>query len=53
MGKKWGNLSGVSVKMLQRWNREKILKTNRTPTNKHYYSKYKNLKKGETTQKYI
>ncbi|MGN0465540.1 MAG: MerR family DNA-binding transcriptional regulator, partial [Lachnospiraceae bacterium] len=29
---------GVSVKTLQRWDREGILKANRTPTNRRYYT---------------
>lgn len=31
-------LLGVSVKTLQRWDREGILKANRTPTNRRYYT---------------
>ena len=31
-------LLGISVKTLQRWDREEILKANRTPTNRRYYT---------------
>lgn len=36
--KDFAELIGVSVKTLQRWNREGILKANRTPTNRRYYT---------------
>ena len=31
-------LLGISVKTLQLWDREGILKANRTPTNRRYYT---------------
>ena len=36
--KDFAELLGVSVKTLQRWDREDILKANRTPTNRRYYT---------------
>ena len=36
--KEFAELLGVSVKTLQRWDREGILKSNRTPTNRRYYT---------------
>ena len=36
--KDFAELLGVSVKMFQRWNREGILKANRTPTDRRYYT---------------
>lgn len=36
--KEFAELIGVSVKTLQRWDREKILTANRTPTNRRYYT---------------
>jgi len=36
--KDFAKLLGVSVKTLQRWDREGILKANRTPTNRRYYT---------------
>jgi predicted site-specific integrase-resolvase len=36
--KDFAELLGVSVKTLQRWDRENILKANRTPTNRRYYT---------------
>ncbi|MGN0464992.1 MAG: helix-turn-helix domain-containing protein, partial [Lachnospiraceae bacterium] len=36
--KDFAKLIGVSVKTLQRWDREGILKANRTPTNRRYYT---------------
>ena len=36
--KDFAELLGVSVKTLQRWDREGILKANRTPTDRHYYT---------------
>ena len=36
--KDFADLLGVSVKTLQRWDREGILKANRTLTDRHYYT---------------
>ena len=36
--KDFSELIGVSVKTLQRWDREGVLKANRTPTNRRYYT---------------
>jgi hypothetical protein len=36
--KDFAELLGASVKILQRWDREGILKANRTPTDRHYYT---------------
>ena len=36
--KDFAELLGVSVKTLQRWDREGILKANRTPTDRSYYT---------------
>ena len=36
--KDFAELLGVSVKTLQRWDREGILKAKRTPTNRRYYT---------------
>ena len=36
--KDFSKLIGVSVKTLQRWDREGILKANRTPTDRRYYT---------------
>ena len=36
--KEFAELLGVSVKTLQRWDREDILKANRTPTDRRYYT---------------
>ena len=36
--KEFAELLGVSVKTLQRWDRESILKANRTPTDRRYYT---------------
>lgn len=38
--KDFAELLGVSVKTLQRWDREGILKANRTPTNRRYAGYY-------------
>ena len=36
--KGFAELTGVSVKTLQRWDREGTLKANRTPTGRRYYT---------------
>ena len=36
--KAFAELLGVSVKTLQRWDREGVLKANRTPTDRRYYT---------------
>ena len=36
--KDFAELLGVSVKTLQRWDREGILKANRTPSDRRYYT---------------
>ena len=36
--KDFAELIGVSVKTLQRWDREGILEVNRTPTDRRYYA---------------
>ena len=36
--KEFAELLNVTVKMFQRWDREKILVANRTPTNRRYYT---------------
>ena len=36
--KDFAELLGVSVKTLQRWDREGTIKANRTPTNRRYYT---------------
>ena len=36
--KDFAELLGVSVKTLQRWDRDGILKANRTPTDRRYYT---------------
>ena len=49
--KAFAELIGVSVKTLQRWDREGILKTNRTPTDRRYYTYDQYLEfKGVTTE---
>lgn len=46
--KDFAELLGVSVKTLQRWDKERILKANRTPTNRHYYTcKYEKQIEGD------
>lgn len=36
--KDFAKLLGISVKTLQRWNRNGVLKANRTPTDRRYYT---------------
>ena len=49
--KDFAELLGVSVKTLQRWDREGILKANRTPTDRRYYTYDQYLKfKGIQTE---
>lgn len=49
--KEFAELIGVSVKTLQRWDREGILKSNRTPTNRRYYTREHYLQfKGVATE---
>lgn len=36
--KDFAELLGVSAKTLQRWDRERTLKANRTPTDRRYYT---------------
>ena len=52
--KDFAELSGVSVKTLQRWDREGILKANRTPTDRHYYTydQYLQFKRINAPSKY-
>ena len=54
--KDFAELLGVSVKTLQRWDRENILKAKRTPTDRRYYKKIekdeeisKSLQSGDKT----
>ena len=51
-------LIGVSVKTLQRWDRDNILKAKRSPTNRRYYTydqylEFKGIKKDEDTRQTI
>ena len=50
--KDFSKLIGVSVKTLQRWDREGILKANRTPTDRRYdtYDQYLQFKGINTEQ---
>ena len=49
--KDFAELIGVSVKTLQRWDREGILEANRTPTDRRYYTYNQYLQfKGIKTQ---
>ena len=51
--KDFAELLGVSVKTLQRWDREGILKANRTPTDRRYYTYDQYLQfKGINTEKW-
>ena len=55
----FAKLCGVSVKTLQRWDYQGVLKANRTPTNRRFYtpkhySEFRGLKtKAESTEKII
>ena len=50
--KDFAELLGVSVKTLQRWDREGTLKANRTPTDRRYYTYHQYLQfKGIHTEK--
>ena len=54
----FAELLGVSVKTLQRWDREGILKANRTPTNRRYYIyeqylEYKGITKERDSRKVV
>lgn len=56
--KDFAELVGVSVKTLQRWDREGILKANRTPTNRRYYTydqylKFKGIDRQEDNRKIV
>lgn len=51
--KEFAELLGVSVKTLQRWDREGTLTANRTPTNRRYYTykqylEFKGITEGDT-----
>lgn len=53
--KDFAQLLGVSVKTLQRWDREGIFKANRTPTDRRYYTynqylQFKGLEKANDTR---
>ena len=49
--KDFAELLGVSVKTLQRWDREGTLKANRTPTDRRYYTYHQYLQfKGIDTE---
>ena len=48
--KDFAELLGVSVKTLQRWDREGILKANRTPTDRRYKT-YMNINKSAKLKK--
>ena len=51
--KDFAELIGVSVKTLQRWDREGTLKANRTPTDRRYYTYDQYLQFKGTIQKMI
>ena len=56
--KDFAELLGVSVKTLQRWDREGILKANRTPTDRRYYTydqylQFKGVKKENDTRQTV
>ena len=53
--KEFAELIGISVKTLQRWDRDGILKANRTPTDRRYYTydqylQFKGIKTEEDTR---
>ena len=48
--KEFATLLNVTVKTLQRWDREKILVANRTPTNRRYYTYDMGLKEPYSSQ---
>ena len=56
--KEFAELLNVTVKTLQRWDREKILVANRTPTNRRYYTydqylQFKGIGKDADTRKIV
>lgn len=56
--KEFAELVGVSVKTLQRWDRDGVLKANRTPTDRRYYTQsqyleFKGLNVDKDTRKVI
>ncbi len=56
--KEFAKLLNVSVKTLQRWDREQILIAHRTPTNRRYYTydqylQFKGIKKVEDSRKIV
>ena len=56
--KDFAELLGVSVKTLQRWDRDNILKSKRTTTNRRYYTydqylEFKGINKTNTDRKVV
>ena len=56
--KEFAELIGISVKTLQRWDREGVLKANRTPTDRRYYTydqylQFKGIKTEEDTRQTV
>ena len=56
--KDFAELIGVSVKTLQRWDREGVLKANRTPTNRRYYTynqylQFKGIEKADDKRRVV
>lgn len=56
--KDFTKLLGVSVKTLQRWDRDNILKAKRTPTDRRYYTydqylEFKGVNKGAVNRKTV
>ena len=56
--KEFATLLNVTVKTLQRWDREKILVANRTPTNRRYYTydqylQFKGIEKDTDSRKIV